>query len=294
MELWITFALLSAILLAAWVLMLRRDVKHEMNTQVISFMYFPALILIPLLAKLTGESLNHAVAWDNWSLLLIMNVAVAISLFANTLALKKLPLTVVGPLRNLSPFFVAILSLLLLSQKLSSLNIVGLFVIVAGVVFLDLDIRHPRNISVFLSHLKNPATFLLLIAAISVSFGPVIASILLEKMNAFTLIYYSAIIMSILYWSLHYVKERQLPNKGLSVHEILWLLITGITVMLSDVFYFFALAFPGVLVAVVFGVRRLSNLFVTIFGGAVLHEKNGVYKAVMCAVMVAGTVLLVL
>lgn len=294
MDLWIVFILFSALLLAAWILMLRRDVQHELNTQVFSFMYFPFLILVPVMAWLTGEVIDYSAVVENWFLFIIMCSAIAISLFANSLALKKLPLTVVGPLRNLSPFFVALLGLVLLGQQLSGINIIGLFVIVAGVVFLDVDIRHPKNIKEFIGHLKNPAVFLLLIAAVSVSFGPIIASILLDRMNTFTLMYYFAIVMTIIYWSVHIIKERKLPFQGLSIHEILWLLVTGITVMLADVFYFLALAVPGVLVAVVFGVRRLSNLFVTIFGGAVLHEKNGLYKAFMCAVMVAGTIMLVL
>lgn len=294
MEFWLILVLFSAMLLAAFMLMLRRDVMHEHNTQVFSFMYFPFLILIPLLSRWSGEPIEHAVFREFWLLFLVGGVAVAVSLYCNAKALKRLPLTVVGPLRNLSPFFVALLGLFLLGQQLSPINIAGLVVIVAGVILLDVDIRHPSNISGFLRDLKNPATFLLVLAAICISFSPIIAKVILEETNIFTFMYYQSMILLFIYWVVHIAMHRSLPSKGLSVHEILWLLLTGVTLFLADVFYFLAIAFPGALVAVIFGVRRLSNLFVTVFGGAVMHEQNGLYKAAVCLVMVAGTILLVL
>ncbi len=291
---WLVLILLSAILLAAWILMLRRDVMHEPNTQVFSWSYLVFVALLPVVSWLSGVPLEHQVFFENWIFFVIFAAALSISLFATTLAMKSLPLSVVGPLRNLSPLFVAILGLLLLGEKISLINTLGLLIVVLGVAMLDIDIRHPKNLREFKNHVKNPGSFLLVLAAISISFTPITARVILEKTNSFTLLFYVAVLLSVIFWTAHIISTRSFPWEGLRFREVLWILLTGVTILFADILYFLALAIPGALVAVIFGVRRLSNLFVTIFGGAMLHENNVGYKTVVSAIMVFGTILLVL
>lgn len=296
MELWLVFILFSAILLAAWVLMLRRDVMHEPNTQVFSVYPLAMIVLLPILSYVTSEKIDYSLALTHDGLLiLIKTAAIAISLFCTSLALKRLPLSVVGPLRNLNPFFVALLGFFLLNESLSTLNIVGLIVLVAGVVLLDVDLRKSRNIQSFVTNIKKPGSLLLLIAAFIISFSPILDRILLDRgVGMFTILFYFSVFLTIIYWTTHIIMNRSNPLKGLHTHEVLWLLLTGVTLMFADILYYLALSFPGVFVAVVVGVRRTSNLFVTLFGGAILHEDQLLYKTAMCALMIFGTILLIL
>lgn len=287
---WLLFILLSAILLAAWILLMRRDIMHEPNTQVIAIYPMMAVILLPLFAPI-----DYGVIFTKTGFLLLVKTAsVAISIFCTSMALKKLPLTIIGPLRNINPLFVWLLGFLLLGESLNAINALGLILIVLGVILLDFDIRHPKNLVEFKKHFKNKATLLLLIGALAVSFSPIFDRVLIKQTDVFTIMFYFSLILSFTYWIVHFIQEKKLPIRDLSLHEFLFLLLTGLTIMMADIFYFVAASYSAIAIVVIIGVRRLSNLFVTIFGGAVLHEKNALYKAMMCSIMVIGTVLLVL
>ena len=296
MDLWLIFVLLSAVLLAAFILMLRRDVMHEPNTQVISIYPLSMVFLLPVMSIFTGVEIDYSLVFSSQGVLvLVKTVAIAISLFCTTMALKFLPLSAVGPLRNLGPLFVALLGLLLLGETLSLVNTIGLFVIVCGVILLDFHIRDKHAFRHLFSSLWHPATLLLIFGAISISFVPVIDRVLLGSgINILTLLFHLSWTLASIYWVLHIIEHKKLPVSDLSFHELLWLLLTGVVLLLADILYLLALSFPAVAVAVVIGVRRLSDLFVTLFGGAILHEEHGLYRAGICLLMVFGVVLLVL
>ena len=132
-------------------------------------------------------------------------------------------------------------------------------------------------------------------AAICISFVPVIDRVLLASgLNILTILFHLSWTLALIYWVVHVVENKRLPTSSLSFHEVLWLLLTGVVLLFADILYLVALSFPGVAIAVIIGLRRMSDLFVTLFGGAVLHEDHGLYKAVVCLVMVLGTVLLIL
>ena len=296
MELWLVFVLLSAVLLAAFILMLRRDVMHEPNTQVISIYPLSMVVLLPVLSFLSGQPIDYSLVFSSQGVLvLVKTAAIATALFCTTMALKFLPLSSVGPLRNLGPLFIALFAFLLLGEQLSLVNMIGLSIIVMGVILLDFNIRDEHAIRHLIHSLKHPAALLLVFAAICIAFVPVIDRVLLSSgVNILTLLFHLSWTLALTYWVVHFVETKKLPVSGLSLHEVLWLLLTGVVLLLADILYLVALSFPGVAVAVIMGVRRLSDLFVTLFGGAVLHEEHGLYKAVICCVMIMGTVLLVL
>ncbi|MBR9703703.1 EamA family transporter [Candidatus Woesearchaeota archaeon] len=292
---WLVFILISAVLLAAWILMLRRDVMHEPNTQVFSIYPLGIIVVLPIIALSVGQPVDFGILFTNIGfLLLVKTAAVAISLFCVSLALKDLPLTVVGPLRNVNPLFVGIMAFFLLGESLSYLNILGLLIVVGAVILLDVDIRHPKNLKEFKKHVQNPAALLLILAAFVISFAPILDRLIIERVNIFTNLWWFSFFMAILYWIIHIIKNRELPVSNISVHEILWLLLSGITLMAADLSYLLALSFPGAMIAMIIGVRRLSNLFLTIFGGTILHENHAVYKGFICLIMIGGTILLVL
>lgn len=275
--------------------MLRRDVMHEPNTQVFSIYPLGIIVVLPVIAWVVGQPVDFSILFTNMGfLLLIKTAAVAISLFCVSLALKNLPLTVVGPLRNVNPLFVGIMAFFLLGESLSYMNIIGLLIVVCAVILLDVDIRHPKNLREFKKHIQNPAALLLILAAFIISFAPILDRIIIEQVNIFTNLWWFSFFMAVLYWIVHIIKNRELPIRNISIHEVLWLLLSGITLMAADLTYLLALSFPGAMIAMIIGVRRLSNLFLTVFGGAILHEDHAVYKGIVCLIMVGGTVLLVL
>lgn len=291
---WLAFILLSAVLLAAWILMVRRDVQHEHKTQVLAIYPLGMALLVPFMAMAAGSPIDFSILFTRTgALLLLKAMIVGLSQFCTLWGLKYLPLTIAGPVRNLNPLFVAILSFLLLGEELSGINLIGLVVIVISIMMLDIDIRHPKQLEEFKSHMKSPAALLVLLGAFIIAFVPPLDRVLLMRTDAFTIMFWYPLFLAIIFWVAHIVRERELPTKSISLHETLWLLLTGVVLLMADTAYLFALMFPAVMVAVVIGIRRLSNLFITIFGGAILHEKDGAYKAVVCAVMIIGTVLLI-
>ncbi len=287
---WLLLTLISAVFGAIFTLLLKRDLYQETNTQVIAIYSLVATLILPLFGHIDFHLLFTSVSW----LILLKVAAIALAIFCNTLALEHLPVSIYAPLRNISPLFLLILGAATLGEVISLSQVVGLLLLITGAILLDIDVRQPRVLRQLRSFATNPAVLLLILSAVSISFAPLFDRLILKQTDALTNVWWYYALLTLIFWTLHLIRERKLPTVGLRREEWALLLLTGVVVALGDYSIVSAIALPGTILVVIIGVRRLSNLFATIFGGTLFHEGRVLYKSAMCLLMIIGTVLLVL
>lgn len=286
--LWLWLSIGSALGAGIWTLLLKRDLNYETNTQLIALYPLVGVILLPIIFHIDFTAL-HTLSW----LFILKTASVAVAIFAHTLALKYLPVSIYAPLRNISPLFLLIFGALFLGEMITAIQVVGLFVLVISAVLLDVDIRKKGVVEQIKHFFRNRAVLLLILSAISISFTPLFDRFILYKTDPYTALFFYQLMLLITFWIVHIIKERKLPTSELTLKEVAWIIATGVTITIADVFILAAIAIPGTILVVLIGIRRLSNLFATVLGGRLFKEEHLVYKGVMCLLMILGTVLLV-
>jgi drug/metabolite transporter (DMT)-like permease len=287
---WLVLILLSAVFLSFYTPLMKRTLEHEKNTQILAFYPIVIAVIMALIAEIDYGIVATMMGW----LIFLKAAVLAITIYATTLALKRLPVSIYSPLRNISPIFLLLLSWLLLGETVSLINFVGLIVIIAAALLLDLDVRKKGQLQHIKKFFKNRTIFLLFIASFIVSFSPIFDRILMRNTTPESVLFWYAIMLSSIFWVVHIITERNLPHRGLTLKEYGWISLIAITILVSDLLYFNAVRAPATLIVVIIGVRRLSNLFATLMGGKLFHEDHLLYKGSMCLLMILGTVLLVL
>lgn len=287
---WLLLILGSALLLGLYAPMMKHMLGHEKLTQIASLYPLVPVIILALFFPIDFALPFNGMGW----LLLLKGGSIALTIFSANLALTQLPVSIYAPMRNLSPFFLLIFSFLLLGEHIGWLQLLGLLLIVVGAVLLDVDVRKRHQIEQMKRFFTQPAILLLFLASISVSFAPIFDRLILRQSNPYSLLFWYSLIIAAIFWIVNLVRERNVPFSGLKRKEWLWIALMGTIILFSDLLYFKAVDIPGTILVVLIGTRRLSNFISTIIGGKAFHEKQILYKATMCLVMIIGTTLLVL
>ncbi len=285
---WFLLALLSALIQGGAMLLLKRDLVHERDTQTLALYALGGVLLLGLSGKVDfGAILTHA----GW-LILVKSVILAFAFYLSILALRRLPMSVYAPLKNLSPIFLLIFGWGFLGEALDPVQLLGLFLVIGGALLLDVDIRKPHQLAQIRRFLRSSTVIVMLLYAVVLSFAPILDRFILRETNPATNAFWVYLIVSLIFWADHIVRERRLPFQGLGFRELGWLAATGVLVVLADVALFAAIAIPGTILVVLIAIRRLSSLFATLASGKAFHEEHILYKGSLCIVMIAGTVLL--
>lgn len=284
---WALLALGSALLFGIWTVVLKRTVDHEHKTKIVAL--YPLIAAIGI--ALTGN-VDYHVSKQEFLFIFMATLMAAFALYCHMIAMRKLPISIYAPLLNLSPVFLFFIGYLLLGETMTVLTGIGLAVTVIAAVLLEFDSKHwKKSLQQFMT---KRAVIVMMLAALIVSFSPLFARMAMRTVNYFTFVFYFMLILSCIYWVFHIVVHRELPIAGLNGQQVLWLLLLGVLIGISDLMIMAAIAVPGTLLVVIITLRRLSTLFAALFGGRLYHEEKLLYRASMCLLMVLGSALMLL
>lgn len=207
-----------------------------------------------------------------------------------TLALfgmKHLPLSIATPIRSTSPLWTTLVAVILLGERPSSLQWLGMLVIMlAFLVFSQTGKLEGVNFS------QNrwvgcmiAATLLGSLSALYDKYLLQTAAISPATVQAWFSIYLVPVMIPLaIRW---YAKDR--PSQPFQWR---WSIPTiAIMLLIADFLYFTAVSDPDALISVVSPVRRTSVIIPFIFGIVVLSELNWKRKAISIALMLLGVVL---
>lgn len=202
-------------------------------------------------------------------------------------ALKNLPITIVTPVRATGPLWTLIGALIIFSESLNSTQWIGMAV---TLVFFFLFSTTGKLEGIRFTHNKwiyfiIGATLLGSTSALYDKF--IVRTVDRVAMQAWFSVYQVAIMLpiTVLFW--YPTRKKHTPFKWK------WTIpLIGITLVVTDYFYFYALSFPDALISVLSGIRRSGVVVAFTFGAILFHEKNIRRKALFLAGIIVGVMLL--
>lgn len=299
--LWLILAFLSAALLGCYDGFKKQALTGNavipvlfLNTVFCSFIFLPFIVL-----SYSGDSLDGSIfhvargGLREHGYIILKSVIVLSSWLFGYLAIKRLPLTIVGPVNATRPVMVLVGAMLVFGETLNLWQWIGVVLAIFSLFMLSLsskkegiDFKHNRWV-----------VYLLLAAVLGAVSGlydkylmasPEDGGVGIDRMmvQSWYNIYQSVLMLGsllILWWP----KHREQP------FHWSWAII-GVSVFLSiaDFAYFYSLSLPGAMISIVSMIRRGSVIVSFLIGALIFHEHNLKSKAIDLALVLLGMVFL--
>ncbi|MDR2937798.1 MAG: DMT family transporter [Prevotellaceae bacterium] len=294
---WLTLSLTSALLLGCYDVFKKFSLRGNAVLPVLfTAAIFGALVFVPFLiiAEVNPNAipLLHMphMTWEQHALTLLKSTIVAASWVLSYYAMRYLPITIVSPIRATSPLLTLIGAVTLLGETLNPIQWLGVAITVLA-FWLFSKTGKLENIS----FLRNKwiiclygGTFL---AAISGLYDKYLLGHLMipkNTMQAWFSIYIPVVLLPFLllkWW----------PARRENKFVFRWTIpLIGITLGFADFVYFYALAEPDSLVAIVSALRRCSVVVPFFVGALFLGEQHVWRKFLILCGMLAGVAMIVL
>lgn len=220
-------------------------------------------------------------------LIFVKSLIVVSSWILAFFAVKHLPITIVTPIRATGPLWTLIGALLIFSERLNPLQWLGLSVALTFFFLFSTTgklegISFTRNKWIFFI---IGATLLGSASALYDKF--IIRAIDRVAVQAWFSVYQMVIMLPVtaLFWYPNRKKHTPFSWR--------WTIpLIGLTLVVTDYFYFYAISFPDALISVLSGIRRSGVVVAFIIGALIFKDKNIKRKAVFLAGIIVGVLLM--
>ncbi len=283
MHYWLLFALLSGIILGFF------DIFKKMATQklsVINVLSFYSLLSFLLLAYDYKNAFSIDFQW--FPIIVLKSVIIYFCWILGFVAFKYLPISLVSPLKTLTPLFTLIFGVLLLGESLSFLQVLGFAIILGAYYFIGKSGTHD-----LLAFLKNKYLYLMLLSAFLSALSGLIDKVALRHINAGQMQFWFMFLLTIFYTLTFFItsyrkQQRFVPGFHYTI------LLTSLAIVLSDRLYFMAVAMPQSQISVIMPIRFVSVFVSVILGGYIFKESHLRGKLIGTCNMLIGVILIFL
>ena len=282
---WYILIIISAILISFSEIIKKKILRYEHSTEFsTTYSLVITLLMVPFISYLDLNLPRFIIA-----LLFVKSILLLVSSLLFMKAMRHNELSQIIPLKNLSPIFLVILAFFLLNEHITTTKTLGAIIIMVSGYLLEKETLKKENV------FKNKYFIYVLLSMIFVSFAAVIDKFIIKFTNIYTAIFIPFLLMSIYLLIIQFTVYNGFKD---IIHSLkfgkYWILISAITILLSDYTYFSSVAIQGTLISLIIPLRRVSTLFSTILGGALYHEKFFVDRVAVCIFMLMGVYLLVI
>ncbi|MCD8184987.1 MAG: DMT family transporter [Rikenellaceae bacterium] len=294
---WITFAVLSALLLGGYEVAKKMALENNAVLPVLFLnIALSVLIFLPFsfLSAFTPW-LNHTVVHippispGAHAAILLKAVLVLSSWIFAYYAMKHLPIIITTSIKSTQPVFTLIGAILFFSERLNAYQWAGITLAMVALVLFSAagkkeGIRFERNRWVYFIFAAT------LLGAISSLWDKhLVLAFDKTAVQVYTAYYQFLLmvpVMVLLWWP-----KRKTSTPFRWNQAIVW--VTA-CLTLSDFFYFYSLSLDGALISVVSTIRKGGVIVPFIAGAVLFHEKNIPVKAVLLGLVLIGIYLLYL
>ena len=282
---WYILIIISAILISFSEIIKKKILRYEHSTEFsTTYSLVITLLMVPFISYLDLNLPRFIIA-----LLFVKSILLLVSSLLFMKAMRHNELSQIIPLKNLSPIFLVILAFFLLNEHITTTKTLGVIIIMVSGYLLEKETLKKENV------FKNKYFIYVLLSMIFVSFAAVIDKFIIKFTNIYTAIFIPFLLMSIYLLIIQFTVYNGFKD---IIHSLkfgkYWILISAVTILLSDYTYFSSVAIQGTLISLIIPLRRVSTLFSTILGGALYHEKFFVDRVAVCIFMLMGVYLLVI
>lgn len=301
---WILLAFLSAALLGMYDVFKKKSLKDNAVIPVLLLnTLFSSLIFLPFIigskSGWIGEGslfYTHSYGWAEHKYILLKSCIVLSSWLFAYFGLKRLPLTIVGPINATRPVMVLIGALTVFGERLNLWQWAGVSVAMLGLYMLS---RSSKKEGIDFRHNKWIACVIManVLGAISGLYDkylmapPSAGGVGLDKIavQSWYNIYQFGMMLCMLLLLWYPTRHRTTPFR--------WdwcIILISIFLSAADFAYFYALGLDGAMISIVSMVRRGSVVVSFLFGAMLFHEKNLRSKALDLLLVLISMLLLFL
>lgn len=294
---WALLAVLSAVLLGVYDIFKKKSLQDNAVMPVLFFstltnavIFFPVLMYSQFGHPANDSLLNFGVMhWTDHLLILSKSLIVGSSWVFAYYAVKHLPITIVSPIRSSGPLWTISGAVLIFGEKLNLLQWLGVIITVGFYYLFSLS-----GLKEGISFRKNKWVSYMVLATIIGSASALYDKFLLQHYNRIALqtwyhIYMVPIMLVFLFVLWYPNRHKSTPFQWRYTIPLI-----GVCLTLADFIYFWSLAYPNALVAIVSTIRRGSAVVSFTLGAIMFREKNIKLKAVLLAGIMIGIAIIIL
>lgn len=310
---WVVYALVSASLLGLYDVFKKKSLQGNavipvllINTVICTLFFLPSIVG-SLTGMISPDSSLYIPdgGWHEHKLVIIKAFVVLSSWICGYFAIKKLPLTIVGPVNATRPVMTLVGAMLIFGERLNLLQWAGVCMAIFSFWMLS---RSGKKEGIDFK--SNVWVLLLVAAAVLGACSGLYDKYLMASSGAgldrlfvqgwYNL--YQAEIMGIimlLVWLPERKRalDRAVPGTRPDYVLFVWkwtIPFISLALTAADLAYLYALTMPGAMISVVSMIRRSSVLVSFVFGAVVFHEKNLRSKALDLVFVLLSLILLLL
>lgn len=286
---WLSFAIISVILLSASSILEKKALVKEHALEFSAYLSFYCfLISIPLFFIFNN---GRGVELIPLVTIAITAIIGGIAFLLVVRSIRHMEISEVSPIIAIGPAMAAILAFIFLGEHLSALQVTGLIVIIFGIYILEL--KNIKNLlSPFKNILSNKYIHFILIAQLLYGVTDVLCKTVLSKyhMKPELYLFYYQLFLALFYFVLLQVKQNKFEHVAkTSRNQIFLIIIIAIFTLGYRVTHLYAISLISIGIAI--AIHRSSTLVTTIIGGKLYKEGRIIQKAFAAVIVILGVVL---
>lgn len=285
---WYVFALLSALIAGLVPVVNKKILKKESALEFSAFFAITnAILSLPLLLFITADISAHILA-----LLFAGSLMGVIGFFFVTKSLKLGNVSVISPFTNINPAILAVLAFVVLGEKLSIFQMIGIVIITIGAYAIECESRLSDLSRTFRKIIKSKVFHFIIVSATFYAFSSIIDKVVLSSISVMQYILVEHIFIALIFSSYMFAKNIDIRKLELDFRNAFaWILLAS--AMTISYRFFLAQAVSIALVSAVIPIKHMSSLVATIVGGEVFHEKHLKKNIFACIIMIFGAYLVI-
>ncbi|ADL52004.1 DMT family transporter [Clostridium cellulovorans] len=281
MHLWIVMVIVSGILLGFWDVTKKK--AFEKNS-VVTVLTFYSLFCFLLVSFEFSNAVN--IYLDKIFIIFIKTFVVFIAWVLSFSAIKHLPISVITPFDTLNPMFSIIFGIVILSERLSSFQYIGIIIMLISYYFIG-KVGSKEVIKIF----NNKYFYFMLGSALLNAVSATIDKIALKSINPGQMQFWFTFFMFLFNAStLAYLRVRGKEKNSIKLD--LYIPLMSVLLIISDRLYFTAVNIPSSQISIIMPLRKISIFISVIVGGLIFKEKNLKRKFSYICFLILGIVFL--
>ncbi len=295
---WLMLAFASALFLGLYDVEKKRGLENNavipvlfLNTVFCSLFFLPVLLISRLAPSWLEGSLFFVseVSFETHLYILLKSFIVLVSWGTAYVAIKHLPITIVGPIKSMQPGLVLLGALLLFNEQLNGWQFAGIAVSLFCFFLYSLVGRKEG-----ISFLTNKWIWWLFVAVITGAMSGLYDKYLMGRFDRMAVqvwytIYQIGMMLPVLFLMWYPQRKHSTP------FQFRWsIVLIAVFLCISDFLYFYALSVPDSMVSVVSVVRRSAIVVSFLSGVYLFKDKNIRVKAYILVGVLIGMYLLYL
>jgi drug/metabolite transporter (DMT)-like permease len=295
---WLLFAILASILISASSIFEKKTLLKQHALEFAATMSIYTFILtIPFWLFAQPEALSLKAT----GLIYLGSLLGAIGLLLIAKAMRHIAISIISPFLVFEPMFVAIFAALLLGERITGLQLLGMIILVIGAYVLNSH-EHDNLLDPFKHVLKSKFMKFIFLGLVVVGLDSIVDKRVLGTVAdgglgvpvlTFLPLIHFFLAINFVVIMLIFSDGFEGLAKGIKTGGW-WVFTVAVLTLGYRLAIQYAISLPGVLISLIVPIKRLSSLFSTIIGGELFHEKYILRKSIACAIMIIGAIILVL